>query len=117
VHVQQVVARLLTDQDVCVIVSHSGSTRETLAAATAAGEAAATTVAITSFAMSPLTEIVDHVVVAGTRELSLRLEAMASRLAHLALLDALLVAVAGRDLRRADAALELYTSVLGDHRV
>jgi RpiR family carbohydrate utilization transcriptional regulator len=117
VHVQHVVARLAGDQDVCVVVSHTGSTRETLAAAAAAKEAGATTVAITSFANSPLTEQVHHVIVAGTRELALRLEAMASRLAHLALLDALLVAVAGKDETRSRAALELYTDVLGEHRL
>ena len=117
VHVQHVVARLLTGEDVCVVVSHTGSTRETLAAAQAARAAGAVTVAITSFATSPLTELVDHVIVAGTRELALRLEAMASRLAHLALLDALLVAVAARHERRSQAALERYTDVLGEHRL
>lgn len=117
VHVQNVQARLLTDQDVAVIVSHTGSTRETLAAAAAARGAGAVTVAITSFAVSPLTEQVDHVIVAGSRELALRLEAMASRLAHLALLDALLVAVANRDEGRSATALEHYTDVLGEHRL
>ncbi len=117
VHVQHVQARLLSDRDVAVIVSHTGSTRETLAAAEAASGAGATTVAITSFAVSPLTERVDHTIVAGSRELALRLEAMASRLAHLALLDALLVAVAGRDEDRAASALGHYTDVLGEHRL
>jgi RpiR family carbohydrate utilization transcriptional regulator len=117
VHVQHVQARLLSAEDVCVVVSHSGSTREILEAARAAGEAGATTVAITSFAVSPLTELLDLIIVAGTRELAFRLEAMASRLAHLALLDALLVAVAGRDPDRAQAALALYTDVLGEHRL
>lgn len=117
VHVQHVQARMLTDQDVAVIVSHSGSTRETLATAAGARGTGATTVAITSFAISPLTEQVDHVIVAGSRELALRLEAMASRLAHLALLDALLVAVANRDERRSASALERYTDVLGEHRL
>lgn len=116
-HVQHVTARLLTSDDVCVIVSHTGSTRETLTVAKAAAEAGARTVAITSFATSPLTELVDHVILAGTRELALRLEAMASRLAHLALLDALLVAVADRDQERSGAALELYTDALSEHRL
>jgi DNA-binding MurR/RpiR family transcriptional regulator len=116
-HVQHVVARLMSPEDVCVLVSHTGSTRETLAAGEAAREAGAKTIAITSFAASPLTEEADHVIVAGTRELALRLEAMASRLAHLALLDALLVAVAGRDETRSQAALQLYTDVLGSHRL
>jgi RpiR family carbohydrate utilization transcriptional regulator len=117
VHLQHISARLLRPGDVCVVVSHTGSTRETLQAAQAAHDAGATTVAITSFARSALTELVDHTIVAGTRELSFRLEAMASRLAHLALLDALLVAVAASDEQRAQAALEAYTDVLGEHRL
>lgn len=117
VHQQHVKARLLTAEDVCVVVSHTGSTRETLVVADAAKEAGAKTVAITSFASSPLTELVDHVIVAGTRDLTLRLEAMASRLAHLALLDALLVAVADRSGQRSQDALQVYTDVLGAHRL
>jgi DNA-binding MurR/RpiR family transcriptional regulator len=117
VHVQHVQARLLSAGDVCVVVSHTGSTRETLETARAGRDAGATVIAITSFARSALTEVVDHVIVAGTRELGLRLEAMASRLAHLAVLDALLVAVAERDPARADAALSLYAEVLTEHRL
>lgn len=117
VHVQHVQARLLGADDVCVAISHTGSTRETLEAATAATAAGATTIAITSFARSPLTDLVAHSIVAGSREMPFRLEAMASRLAHLALLDALLVAVAARDEDRAQATLELYTDVLGVHRL
>jgi RpiR family transcriptional regulator, carbohydrate utilization regulator len=116
-HVQHVQARLLTADDVCVVVSHTGSTRETLTDARAAGEAGATVVAITSFATSPLSELADYVIVAGTRDLPLGLEAMASRLAHLVLLDALLVASAARDENRSAAALARYTDVLGEHRL
>lgn len=117
VHVQHVSARLLRAGDVCLAVSHTGATRETLEIAGAAKDAGATVVAITSFARSPLTDLADHAIVAGTREVSFRLEAMASRLAHLALLDALLVAVAGRDEERSQAALAVYTDVLGEHRL
>jgi RpiR family transcriptional regulator, carbohydrate utilization regulator len=117
IHVQQLQARLLRPGDVCLAVSHTGSTRETLEAVRAARAAGAATIAITSFARSPLTELVDHLIVAGTREVSFRLEAMASRLAHLAVLDALLVSVAGRDEARAQAALEVYTEMLGEHRL
>lgn len=116
-HVQHLQARLLTEEDLCIVVSHTGSTRETLTAATAARSAGATVVAITSFSRSPLTELADHVIVAGTRDLELGLEAMASRLAHLALLDALLVAAAARDTDRSDSALRTYMDILGEHRV
>jgi RpiR family carbohydrate utilization transcriptional regulator len=117
VHVQHLQARQLERGDVCVAISHTGSTRETLEIVTAAKGSGASTVAVTSFARSPLSELVDHVIVAGAREVSFRLEAMASRLAHLALLDGLLVAVAGRDEERAKAALDTYSDMLGEHRL
>ena len=96
VHVQHVAARLLTDGDVCVAISHTGATRETVATVRAARDAGATTIAVTSFSRSPISRLADVVLVAGGPELSFRHEAMASRLAHLSLLDALYVAVAMR---------------------
>lgn len=117
-HVQAVVARLLNAEDVCVAVSHTGATRETLEAAREARAAGAWVVALTSFARSPITELTDEVLVAGTRELGpAGLEAMASRLAHLAVLDALVVAVAGRDSERSAKALKAYGDVLSEHRL
>ena len=83
----------------------------------AAQEGGAQTAAITSFARSPLTELAEHTILAGTREVSFQLEAMASRLAHLALLDALLVATAERHPERAEAALGAYSDMLGEHRL
>jgi RpiR family carbohydrate utilization transcriptional regulator len=83
----------------------------------AAKEAGAGTVAVTSFAASPLTELVDHAIIAGAREVSFRLEAMGSRLAHMAVMDALVAAVALSDEKRAAAALELYTDALSEHRL
>ena len=117
VHVQHVTARQLDATDVCIVVSHTGQTRETLAVANAAKAAGATVVAITSFARSPLSELAGHTIVAGTREVAFRLEAMASRLAHLAMLDALLVAVAALDDDRTQASLALYSDALTEHRL
>jgi RpiR family transcriptional regulator, carbohydrate utilization regulator len=114
-HVQHLAARTLRAGDVCLAISHSGSTRETCAAVGSAVHAGASTIALTSFLNSPLTDLADVRLVAGTREVSFRLEAMASRLAHMAVLDALLVAVAMRDQTRAQAALDLYADVLAEH--
>lgn len=96
VHVQHVTARMLGADDVCFAISHTGSTTETLAVTKAAARAGATTVALTSFLDSPLTELVDHLLVAGSRETSYRIEAMTSRLVHLAVLDAIYVSIALR---------------------
>lgn len=70
----RVAAGRLEPGDVCIAVSHTGSTRETLEILAAAKTSGATTVAITSFARSPLSEQVDHLIVAGTREVSFRLQ-------------------------------------------
>lgn len=117
VHVQHVSAGRLEAGDVCFAISHTGSTRETNACVDAARSAGASTLAITSFSRSPLTELAETILVAGTREVSFRLEAMASRLAHFAVLDAVLVAVAHADQARSEAALELYTQTLAEHRL
>ena len=117
VHAQHLVARGLTTADVCVAVSHTGSTRETLAAVGTAGEVGAITVAVTSYLRSPLTDLADFALVAGAREVSLRLEAVASRLAHMAVLDALLLAVVHHSETRAHDALDRYADMLAQHRL
>jgi DNA-binding MurR/RpiR family transcriptional regulator len=116
VHVQHVRAQLLRPGDVALIVSHTGSTRETCAAAQAAKDAGATTIAVTSFTKTPLTDLADIILVAGGRETSYRVEAMASRFAHLAVLDALLVAVSLRDAERTRPAQAGTEHVLAEHR-
>lgn len=116
VHVQHVRARLLTPADVCLAVSHTGATRETVAAVGAARAGGATTLAITSFAHSPLIDLADIALVAGSRETLFRLEAMASRIVHLLVLDALFIALGLRLGARARAALDAYGEVIAEHR-
>ena len=110
-------AGLPTAADACLAISHTGQTRETLATVTAARAAGATTVAVTSFSRSPLTKIVDAALVAGSRETAFRIEAMSSRLAHAAVLDALRVSLALARPDRARPAQALSADVLTEHRV
>jgi DNA-binding MurR/RpiR family transcriptional regulator len=116
-HTQHVVAASLRAEDVCLIVSHTGSTRETLAVMTAAKNAGAHTIALTSYVRSPLTDLADISLVAGSPEMSFRLEAMSSRVAHMVVLDAVVVAVAEAQPDRTQAALDRYANVLTDHRL
>lgn len=116
VHTQHVGARMLGSEDVFFAISHTGSTFETLAAARAARAASAKIVAITSFSRSPLTEIADLVLVAGSAETAYRVEAMASRIVHLTVLDALFVVLSMRSTAAA-AALAAAEDVLVEHRL
>jgi len=96
--------------DVCLAISHTGATPDTNKPTEAAAAAGATTVAITSFARSALAKAVDHLLVAGGAALSVRVEAMASRFAHLAVFDAVYVMLALRDPRRAERAQEILAA-------
>ena len=115
VHAQHMQARMLGPGDVLFVVSHTGSTFETLAAVRSARTAGATVLAITSFARSPLTELCDHAIIAGSAETRIRVEAVASRLVHLAVLDALHVLIRQR-LPDADEHLRAAADVLAEHR-
>ena len=93
---QHLAARHLPADGVCVAISHSGAFKQTIDAARIAKEAGATVIAVTSFAKSPLTEVSDVALVSGGRSLGYRLEDSAGRLVHLAVVDALRIAVALR---------------------
>lgn len=116
VHVQHVTASMLGEDDLCLAISHTGSTRETLSTVEASTRVGAKTAALTSFDRSPLTDLVDLVLVAGSRETAFRVEAMASRLVHLTVLDALFVALALEDPEESQRILDRTGSILADHR-
>ena len=116
VHVQHVAASLLTPDDACFAISHTGSTRETVSCVATAKAAGAGTLALTSYAHSPLTELSDLVLLAGSAETALRLEAMASRIAHLVIIDALYVGLVLGDRTRSFEALDKGSEVVSEHR-
>lgn len=112
---QHVGAVQLNADDIALVLSHTGSTRETLLAAQAAAERSAFVIAITSFTRSPLEELAAVTLVAGGPDQGFRLEAMSSRIAHLAVLDTLFVGVALRRGTSAAAALDLMADVTVEH--
>lgn len=116
-HGQHVAAALLGPEDVCLTISHTGQTQETLAVTTAANEAGAKTIGISSFSRSPLAQLCDVLLVAGSAETSFRLEAMTSRFIHLAVIDALFVALTQRQPERSRHAQAAALAVLASHRL
>jgi len=79
---------------VCLVVSHSGATKDSLLVAQTAKQVGAYVALISSFMQSPIAELADAVLVAGGPKQGFRLESMSSRLCHLALIDALFVTLA-----------------------
>ena len=116
VHTQHVSARMLRPGDVFFAISHTGSTFETLATTRAAKLSGATTVALTSFSHSPLTDVADFSLIAGSAETAYRVESMTSRIVHFAVLDALFVTLALRS-STSSAHLAMTEDVLIEHRI
>lgn len=115
--VQRLMCTQLDPGDLCLVISHTGATKQSFLAIDAAKSAGATTAAITSYARSRLATAVDHVLVAGAVGASVRVEAMASRFAHLAVLDALYVAVVLRDEENALRARRVADAIHADYQL
>ncbi|MEO6217781.1 MAG: MurR/RpiR family transcriptional regulator [Sphingomonas sp.] len=111
-HIQAISASRC-DPDVAVLtVSHTGATHETVAATRLAKEAGAKTIVITNFARSPIQAYADIVLFTMARETQFRTEAMASRIAQLCVVDALIAALAMADYDRSTATLRETFDVL-----
>lgn len=102
-HLQIASATLLQPGDLVIAVSHTGANRDVLEAVEMAKSNQVTTIAITSYLRSPLSQAVDIALHGMGREVTYRSEAMASRLIHLAIIDVLYV---GSLLRQQDKIIE-----------
>lgn len=94
VHMALTSAALLNPGDVAVGISHTGATIDTLDVMREARQRGATTVALTNFPRSPITELADHVLTTAARETTYRSGAMSSRIAQLTIVDCLFIGVA-----------------------
>ncbi|ASU85145.1 MurR/RpiR family transcriptional regulator [Nocardiopsis gilva YIM 90087] len=107
-HVMLTSAALLNEGDVAIAISHSGTTIDTINALAEAKRRGATTVAITNFPRSPISQSADHLLTTAARETTFRSGATASRLAQLTVIDCLFVGLA--QLRYADSRTALETT-------
>lgn len=111
-HVQAISAALTGPGVVTLTISHSGSTHETVLATRLAKEAGAATICITNFGKSPLQAFSDLTLYTMARETNFRTEAMTSRLAQLAIIDALIACLALSDYEKSVATLRKTFDVL-----
>lgn len=104
----------LDERDAVIALSYSGSSKETIRLAQLATTRNVPVIGVTCFAASPLTEASTISLVVGGPELSFRLEALSSRVAHLTVLDAIYIAIAVQDADHAFAALDSMASATSD---
>ncbi|MDZ7278548.1 MurR/RpiR family transcriptional regulator [Pantoea eucrina] len=101
-HIMLMSAAVLSDDDVVIAISHSGCTRAVNDPIKLAARNGAKIIAITNYAESPIARSA-HVVLNSTSQGSHLLgENAASRIAQLNILDALFVAIAKKDMARAE---------------
>ncbi|MDR6691773.1 DNA-binding MurR/RpiR family transcriptional regulator [Microbacterium sp. 1154] len=112
---QQIAARHLSTDDVCIVISGSGANESSLRAASAARAAGARVIALTSFVASPLTERADlSLVLASGGTFRDELE-HTSRIAHAVFAEAFVDAVARARAGDADLARERVLEILSDN--
>lgn len=90
-HLQMMSAALMTKRDVAVIISYSGSTKDTIEVAKKAKECGATVISITRFVKSPLTSYSDLTLLCGANEGPLQGGSLSAKISQLYLLDVLYV--------------------------
>lgn len=117
VHTALTSAALLGRGDVAIGISHTGTTSDTVEVLEQARLRGASTVALTNFPRSPITDVADHVLTTAARETTYRSGAMASRLAQLTVVDCLFVGVAARNRARARKAIEVTAEAVRGHRI
>lgn len=88
-HMQAIAAAMLTPDDVAVLFSYSGATKDTIHVAEVAKKAGARTVCITRFAKSPLTAYADYVLLSGANEGPLQGGSTSVEISQLFLVDLL----------------------------
>ena len=115
-HAQAVSASQLTPKATVLTISHSGSTIETVAATRLAKEAGATTICITNFGKSPIQAHSDIILYTAARETRFRTEAMTSRIAELAIVDALNAGIALANYERSLKTIQRTFEVLSTKR-
>lgn len=97
-HFQAIRCALLTERDVVVYFSYSGSTRDVVDVMKIAQERGARTILITRFPKSPGAACADVVLECGAREGPLQMGSVAARMGQLFLIDVLFSEVCRRDM-------------------
>lgn len=88
-HMQAMVASVMTKQDVAILFSYSGATKDTIHVAEVAKKAGAKIICVTRFVKSPLTSYADLVLLCGANEGPLQGGSTSAEISQLFLIDLL----------------------------
>jgi RpiR family carbohydrate utilization transcriptional regulator len=103
----------------CVMfaISHSGSTIAIVNALQAARSLGVKTIGLTNYLNSPMTQHTDVLLLTSSRESGVREEEMTSRIAQLAVIDALFVTIANRSYEHSSLMLKRTRAAVSDDKI
>ena len=93
-HMSRIVCTYIGKSDVCVCISHSGSSRDVVDAARTAHENGAKLISMTGVGRSPLSELADIRLETASQEAQYHILALASRIAQYTLIDSIYTSLA-----------------------
>lgn len=115
-HMQVMSASLLTPEDVIVVISHTGSSKDLIDSTKIAVNSGAKVIGIIGNENAPLLKYCDIALSAHSQEAAILLAPMTSRLVQLAILDVLFVGVAMKSLNKTKDRLDQVKRSLVDKR-
>ena len=93
-HMQSIASTALEKGDVCIAISHSGSSRDIVSAAALARKRGAIVICMTGIGRSPLSDIADIRLDTASKETSYHIVALSSRISQYTIIDSLYSALA-----------------------
>lgn len=113
-HMQYVAASLMNENDVAVVISYSGSTKEVVEITRTAKERGAKIICITRYLKSPLTNYSDVSLLCSSNERSVHGNSLSMELAQIFLLDILYTEFFKKNYEKSQVNKELSSSILSD---
>ena len=111
-----VISGNMNSDDVAFCISHSGQTKAVVNALRRSKEAGATTISLTSFADSLLSKESDYSLSVYADEINYPVEAVSARVAHICVIDALMMALGTRQGNDFEKHIAVRNEVLKDIR-
>lgn len=93
-HMQSIASTALEKGDVCIAISHSGSSKDVVSAAKLAKMRGATVICMTGLGRSPLSDVADIRLDTASKETSYHIVALSSRISQYTIIDSLYSALA-----------------------
>lgn len=95
-HMAAIAAAFVSPGDVAIAISHSGSSKDTVENTRLAKDNGATVIALTNIGTTPLSKIADINLHTASKETRYRIVALSSRIAQIAIIDAIYTVIAVR---------------------